>query len=829
LRTTNHRDVMDKGRPLECVRFALALRGALLAGSLFAVAVVGRPTIGQDLDVSGGTVTGNTTAATFDRIFVSGTAADGTRSTYDADATLTVTDHVTVFDAGIFNVNAPVTIGDYIYADTFTLGSSPGSVRLNPSGTLTAFQGAFVGPGSLVQSGGNYSLGYLYLDNAGAIDHQAADSITSGVGLFDSTLRLGRSLDVSNIDLTGSTAALETNGHGLSMFSLSVNDGAAFTLTPTGSIAAGGGVFIDDGSLTLDRDVSGLFQMQLFGSGATLGGSGRYETANMFVSNGATLPYRAGDAITNFASVSDATIDVSGTTLATGGLFLSGSTATVAGTGNYSVQTLSLTNGATLVFDADDSVSGFVAVADSTFVLDANLVTNQISLAGSAAALTGTGSYTTSFLRVSQAAGLSYRTGDSITGDVFLSDSVLTLDKPLELTGGLYLSGPTAGLGGPHDYRVATLSLSNNSLSYDGGDSITSAVFVSSGTLTLDKDLPLANSLALTSATLSGSGRYATPTVGLTSSTLAYRTGDSITSNVQLFDNAALVLERSLDLAGFLTLSGSSTIGGTGSYTTPQVFLSNGATLAYDPGDSITSNVFLFDSVLTLNRDLTLAGTLNLTGSSAALSGAGAFAVQNLVLDNAASLTFSPGDAIANTVTLVNGVLTLDTALSIGGQLSLNGSNAAIAGPGTLAVNGLQVVNGALLTARAGDSITGDVFLQNGGDLVAQTPLGLKSLLIDAGVGSFLTLQAFSGTGPINGWGLALDGDRTSDITSFLADGRLLTPGAPDGVTTIFDAGSNRTFLVAVPEPTTWALAAVGMAALVVRRCRSRSRARRQG
>ncbi|MBM4059290.1 MAG: hypothetical protein FJ275_13810, partial [Planctomycetes bacterium] len=371
---------MDKGRPLECVRFALALRGALLAGSLFAVAVVGRPTIGQDLDVSGGTVTGNTTAATFDRIFVSGTAADGTRSTYDADATLTVTDHVTVFDAGIFNVNAPVTIGDYIYADTFTLGSSPGSVRLNPSGTLTAFQGAFVGPGSLVQSGGNYSLGYLYLDNAGAIDHQAADSITSGVGLFDSTLRLGRSLDVSNIDLTGSTAALETNGHGLSMFSLSVNDGAAFTLTPTGSIAAGGGVFIDDGSLTLDRDVSGLFQMQLFGSGATLGGSGRYETANMFVSNGATLPYRAGDAITNFASVSDATIDVSGTTLATGGLFLSGSTATVAGTGNYSVQTLSLTNGATLVFDADDSVSGFVAVADSTFVLDANLVTNQIDL-----------------------------------------------------------------------------------------------------------------------------------------------------------------------------------------------------------------------------------------------------------------------------------------------------------------------------------------------------------------------------------------------------------------------------------------------------------------
>ncbi|MFM7519594.1 MAG: beta strand repeat-containing protein [Planctomycetota bacterium] len=819
---------MDKGRPLECVRFALALRGALLAGSLFAVAVVGRPTIGQDLTVSGGTVTGNTTAATFDNVFVSGTAADGTPSTYNAAATLTVNNRVEVLDAGIFNVNAPVTIGNYIYADTFTPGSSPGSVRLNPSGTLTAFQGSFVGPGSLVQSGGNYSLDYLFLDNAGAIDYQAADSITSGVGLFDSTLRLGRSLDVSNIELTGSAAVLETGTHGLSMSFLSVNNGAAFTLTPTGSIAAGGTVFIDDGSLTLDRDVSGLFQMQLFGSGATLGGSGRYETATMFGRFGATLPYRAGDAITNFAFVSDATIDVTGTTLSTGGLYLSGSTAAVAGTGNYTVQTLSLTNGATLVFDADDSVSGFVGVADSTFVLDANLVTNQIYLTGSAAALTGTGSYTTSRLVVSQAAGLSYRTGDSITGDVFLFDSVLTLDKPLELTGDLYLSGPTAGLGGPHDYRVATLSLSNNSLSYDGGDSITSAVFVSSGTLTLDKDLPLANSLTLTSATLSGSGRYATPTVILTSSTLAYRTGDSITSNVQLFDNAALVLERSLDLTGFLSLSGSSTIGGTGSYTTPQVFLSNGATLAYDPGDSITSNVFLFDSVLTLNRDLTLAGTLNLTGSSAALSGAGAFAVQNLFLDNA-SLTFSPGDAIANTVTLVNGVLTLDTALSIGGQLSLNGSNAAIAGPGTLAVNGLQVVNGALLTARAGDSITGDVFLQNGGDLVAQTPLGLKSLLIDAGVGSVLTLQAFSGTGPINGWGLALDGDRTSDIASFLADGRLLTPGAPDGVTTIFDAGSNRTFLVAVPEPTTWALAAVGMAALVVRRCRSRSRARRQG
>ena len=809
----SRRQTLSLTRPMPLVRTAVI-------DALLAVALGGQLAVAQNLDVTSGTVTGNSTPATFDSIRVSGTAADGTRSTYNADASLTVNSHVEVFDAGIFNVNAPVAIGGYVYADTSTLGASSGSVRLNLSGTLTAGSGFFVGPGSLVQNGGNYSLGNISLENAGTIDYNPADSITSGVDLFDSTLRLGRQLTVDSLGLTGSTASLESNGNGLSVQSLSVGNGAAFTLTPSGTIRSNGFILIDNGSLTLDRDVTGLFQTQLIGSNATLAGSGRYETSTLFVSNGAVAPFRAGDAINSFASVSEATILVTGTTLSTGGLFLSGSTAAIAGTGNYTLQQLSLSNGATLVFDAADSVSSSVNVADSTLLLNADLVTNSISLSGSAATLAGAGNYSTSSLVLSGVPSFSYDTGDSITGDVFLFDSVLTLGKTLELTGGLNLSGTAAGLGGTGDYRVASLALSNTALAYDNGDAITGSVILNSGTLALEKNLDVTGNMTLTNSTLSGSGRYAVPNVALTSSTLAYRAGDSITSSVQLFDKAALVLERSLELTGFLSLTGSSTIGGTGSYTTPRVFLSGGATLAYDPGDSITTDVTLFDSVLTLNRDLTLAGILNLTGSSAALSGAGAFAVNNLFLDNA-SLTFSPGDAIANNVSLVNGVLTLDTALSLGGQLSLNGSNAAIAGPGALAVNGLQVVNGALLTARAGDSIVGDVFLQNGGDLVAQTPLSLKSLFIDAGVGSVLTLQAFSGTGPVNGWGLALDGDKTSDITSFLADGRLLTTGAPDGVFTVFDVGSNRTFLVAVPEPTTVVMAVIAAVGILFRRRRA--------
>ncbi|MBU6275666.1 MAG: PEP-CTERM sorting domain-containing protein [Planctomycetes bacterium] len=763
MRTTTDRATMGKGSVTHGGLIArCGLRWSILLGSCLALAVAGRSAIGQDLDVSGGTITGNSTAATFDRIFVSGTAADGTRSTYNADATLTVTDHVTVFDAGIFNVNALVSIGNYIYADTLTPGSSSGSVRLNVSGTISALQGLFGGAGSLVQAGGHYSLGVLSLNNAGTIDYQSNDLISLQVDLVDSTLRLGRALDVGSINLTGSVAALETNGHTFSTASLTVGSGAAFALTSSGSITPNGTILVDNGALTLDRDVSGLFQTQLIGSGATISGTGRYETVTLFASNGADVPFRAGDAITIFASISDATITVTGTTLSAGALYVSGSTATVAGTGNYSLQTLSLTNGASLVFDSADSVSGFVGVADSTLVLDADLVTNQINLTGSAATLTGTGNYSTAFLVVSRAPTFSYRTGDSITGDVFLFDTPLTLDKALELTGGLTLSGPAAGLVGPHDYRVGSLSLSNSSLSYDGGDSITTAVVVSSGTLALDKDLALVNSLTLTSATLSGSGRYAAPNVVLTSSTLAYRTGDSITNTVQLFDNATLVLERSLVVTDFLALSGTSTISGSGAYTAPALFLSGGSTLAYRTGDTITQTVSIVDSRFTLERDLVVSG-----------------------------------------------------------QLSLAGPLAAISGTGALAVNGVQVANGALLTARAGDSIIGDVFLQTGGDLVAQTPLSLKSLLIDAGVGSVLTLQSFTGTGPVGPWGLTVDGDRTAEIGSFLADGRILSPGAPDGVTTIFDAGSNRTFLVAVPEPTTLVMAAIAAAAAFFRRNRS--------
>lgn len=924
-----------RGRTPTRTRTRPVLRTALI-DALVAVALAGQLAVAQNLDVTGGTVTGNSTPATFNAILVSGTASDGARSTYNADASLTVNDRVEVFDAGIFNVNAPVSIGNYIYADTLTPGSSSGSVRLNVSGTISAFQGLFGGAGSLVQAGGHYSLGVLSLNNAGTIDYQSNDLISSQVDLVDSTLRLGRSLDIDNLSLSGSSAALVTNGQSHSMGSVAVNNGAAFTLTPSGSIRANGFILVDNSSLVLDRDVSSLFQMQMIGSNATLTGSGRYETSRAFVSNGAVLPFRAGDAIGNFVSLSDATINVTGTTLSTGGLFLSGSTAAVAGTGNYAVGSLSLGNGATLVFDAADSATSDVNISNSTLVLDANLVTNLLSVSGSTAALTGTGSYATSFLNLSGVPSFSYDAGDSITGDVFLFDSALTLNKTLELTGGLNLSGPAAGLVGTAEYKVNSLSLSNSSLAYDNGDSITGSVNVTSGTLTLEKNLDLAGSLTLNAASLSGTGRYAAPSVALASGTLAYRPGDSITSSVQLFDKAALILDRSLELTGFLSVSGTSTIGGSGSYTTPTLFLtestlayrtgdtisqtvsifngqltldrdlvlanslslsgstaslagagryttpflgvSNGATVAfrsgdtvsqtvdvsdatlvlesnlvvqnviqltgstaaitgagsyttpslilsnratldYDPGDSITGAVTLFDSVLTLNRDLTLAGTLNLTGAAAAISGTGAYMIQNLFLDNA-NLTFSPGDAIANTVTLVNGVLTLDTALSIGGQLSLNGSNAAIAGSAALAVNGVQVANGALLTARAGDSITGDVFLQNGGDLIAQTPLSLKSLIIDAGVGSVLSLQAFSGTGPVNGWGLALDGDKTSDITSFLADGRILTPGAPDGVFTVFDVGSNRTFLVAVPEPTTLVMAAIAATAALVRRRR---------
>lgn len=738
------------------------LRCGLVLGSCLALASVGRSTVAQDLDVANGTITGNSAAATFDRIFVSGTAADGTRSTYNADAPLTVNDHVTVFDAGIFNVNSPVTIGNYVVAFSSASGTLPfGSVRLNTSGTLLANEGYFQGAGSLVQAGGSYTLATLTLDNAGTIDYQTSDSITANVNLIDSTLRLGRSLDVSSISLAGPAATLDTNGQTFSTSFLSVDSGAAFTLTSSGSINAGGFLLLSDGSVTLDRDVSGLSQMQLIGSGATISGTGRYETVNLFASNGADVPFRAGDAITNFASISDATITVTGTTLSAGALFLSGSTAAVAGTGNYAVQTLSLTNGASLIFDAADSVRSYAEVANSTLVLDADLVTNQIYLTGSAAALTGTGNYSTAFLVVSQVPTFSYRAGDSITGDVFLFDAALTLDKTLELTGGLNLSGPAAGLVGTADYKVNSLSLSNNALAYDNGDSITGFVHVVSGTLTLEKNLDLVGSLTLTAASLSGSGRYAAPNVVLTSSTLAYRSGDSITSSVQLFDNAALILDRPLELTGFLSLSGTSTIGGSGSFTTPTLFLAE-STLAYRAGDTISQ-----------------------------------------------------------TVSIVNGQLTLERDLVLTGPLSLNGPLAAISGTGLLAVNGLTVANGAALTARGGDAITGDVFLQSGGDLIAQTPLSLRSLLIDAGVGSVLTLQSFTGTGPVGGWGLTLDGDRTTEIGSFLADGRILTPGAPDGVTTIFDAGSNRTFLVAVPEPTTLVMAAIAAAAVFFRRNRS--------
>ena len=61
-----------------------------------------------------------------------------------------------------------------------------------------------------------------------------------------------------------------------------------------------------------------------------------------------------------------------------------------------------------------------------------------------------------------------------------------------------------------------------------------------------------------------------------------------------------------------------------------------------------------------------------------------------------------------------------------------------------------------------------------------------------------LHLGAFTGTGAIADWGLRMTGDDTVFLDGLIRDG-LLTAGLSP-LSVIFDAGSNMTYVTAVPE-----------------------------
>jgi hypothetical protein len=129
-------------------------------------------------------------------------------------------------------------------------------------------------------------------------------------------------------------------------------------------------------------------------------------------------------------------------------------------------------------------------------------------------------------------------------------------------------------------------------------------------------------------------------------------------------------------------------------------------------------------------------------------------------------------------------------------SLSLSGAGSAGQAGGHYDVTSLSLAGSATLTFGIGDSIDSLFISDAGSRLDELTPLTLSSFsLSDGGV---LYLRAFTGSGAIANWGLRMTGDDTFFLEGLIRDG-LLTAGLSP-LSVIFDADSNMTYVIAVPE-----------------------------
>ncbi len=715
----------------------------------------------QHVDVSGGAVQSNAIPATYDSLTVSGTGAGGGRSTYNADAPLTVKGSVQVYDSGIVNANARIDV-----AGSF-LVSGDGLVTLT-SGTLTAGTLGLSGPTAVNQAGGNYSTGNLALTGTASLTYGAGDDLDGAVNLSDgSTLTLARSLTLGNY--------------------LRLNGGATVSRTTQTITALGFQVY--DAQLSLiggdsfdNAGVSDVFNGAIVdvAAGTTLGGV--YVTGTNASGTSARLDVNGNVTASAFVqAVAGGVVNLASGTLTSTSLDLSGSGAVIQGGGHYAVTWLSLSTGAGLTYGPDDSVAMGVSVYDgATFTLARDLsLGGALAVSGPAGFVRAGHDFAVGALQLYDHAAVTFGPADAISESVLVSGtSVLTLGTNLTLTGGLSVAEGGSLLRTTETITAPSFYVSDASLSllatdafestgyssiFQGGvvnapagssfgfvsvygtnaadapatlnvnGNVTAVLGVSAfggGVVNLASGTLVSQALYLSDAgaAVQGGGHYAVDSLSLANgATLTYLAGDSVTQGVSVYDGATFTLDRDLSLPGYLSLSGSNAFAPAGhDFSVNDLYLNDHALVTYGADDSITNSVSVSGtSVLTLDRNLVLAGQVVLfaAGSIARTTEtitAPGFYVNDAALSLLATDTFSP----TGTGQIYSGGVVDAPAGSSFGYLYVYGKNAADA-PSTLNVNGdvtahgyVGVDFGAVVQLNTGTLSTPSLSLSGGGAAV---------------------------------------------------------------------------------------------------------------
>lgn len=621
------------------------------------------------------------------------------------------------------------------------------------------------------------------------VDAGATGNLTigwNGVGTAGGAIGLGSNLDIIH------------NGSGTLLFNRGMTGANGFTKTGTGTWSVigfpvnnftgaanfNGGRAIFGNTNTVGGDLNTASAINLGGGTLEIQTStalNKTLTSNMTVSAASTLAYNNTTAVNQTLTVSTGTMalnadltvqNISTTTTLNNTIIINRA---MTGTGDLIVETYNNVNSGTANFGL-----GRVALGGANSGWSGDLVIRQ----GTAEAF-----------------------GDSTLGQVNIGTGNLILGETANSFGaGLLTSSSNTGL----RTLANDITVRSGGFRTIRGGSDNSYVF--SGNVTLEGDLNIHNGLFFTDKTMTFSGNISG--VG----------GLSITESgnpnfIRLSGNNTYLGATAVGTNATLNILGGSSIGNSSAVT-----LASGSALNFNTSNETVGSIASSGTNGTINLG---ANTLTTGGDNTSTSYGGAIA------------------GVGGSLTKVgNGIMTLTAAQTYNGTTTVSAGTLLLASGASLASN-VQVAAGATLNATAsglgiatgqrigGDgTVTGDLTLTSGAQFVfslTQTLDVTGTVTVDSA--TFGVASLVNADGSAINWGLVTNGTYTliGSTTTVFSTSNIQNFGETNALTNIGGSGKSAYFengslqLVVIPEPSTWAMFALGLTALGVFRRRVRN------